>query len=128
MNGVIFVFAALLAVVFCDNHLFRNADVDGDDHLTETEFDAIFDHWDTTGDQKVDQYEFTTGWDRDDWDDNTDGDKDPRIVFHLFDVNDDGFIQDVPDLRHLFNTFDNNGDQQISKTEFRQSWDGLFDD
>lgn len=35
--------------VFCDNHLFRNADVDGDDHLTETEFDAIFDHWDING-------------------------------------------------------------------------------
>lgn len=56
-------------------------------------------------DSRVSEYEFAEGWRLDDWDD----DANAVLEFHLFDVDDDGYIQDVPDLRHLFRTFDTNG-------------------
>ncbi|XP_046570548.1 calmodulin-like protein 30 [Haliotis rubra] len=121
MNNLI-IFSCLLAVAFSATdspvvaalkRAFSSVDTDKDNHLSESEFEAIYDLYDKNGDGhlRLAEYLAASGVPQASAKDN----------FDYYDTNKDGDITKA-DVKRIFSDYDGNGDDKVTFGEFEHHY------
>ncbi|XP_067660853.1 calcineurin subunit B type 2-like [Haliotis asinina] len=117
MNSLI-IFSCLVAVAFSATdspvvaalkRAFSQVDTDSDSHLSESEFEAVYDVYDKNGDGHLSLAEYLAA--------SGVPQASAKGNFDYYDTNKDGDIT-KSDVRRIFSDYDGNGDGKVSFGEF----------